>query len=599
VARQLKIPEGTLSSRLTTGRRLLARRLARHGLSVSAAALMTDSIATASLPARLIVDTVRAAGLTAAEQAAKGAVSAGVIVLMEGVIKMMLVQKLKTVSIVLLLIVLACCGVGLAARDATGQAETKNVAQEGHPSLALSRQSAESLQGVWALTYAVADGKKDTTTKGVFMVYGNRACVQTPEQSMTGGLYLDPTSRPRAFDFVTSETTLEGIYELHGDTLRLCTIFGSDSRRPHEFAANPGSRQVIQVFKRMKGVDLSNSRRADGSWAFPEFFERPVPYQPAPRQVPLPEAPSGSYTQTRAKPVPAPPVYKGSSARIGNILIVGNEKTPTEVIRKSLPFYPGEILNYSTLRKTEKALAEQFVPDPKRDTRPTITVVDGSGEFKDILVTFHERLAERTDRQSLEQELDYLRERTKSLEDRLAAINVGSDDFAIAEFYDKTGHPAAAAFYYQRVCQRHPGSPHAQMARERLNLSRTAPRADDKKPSIEEEMFLGGMIYDFGKAARGTRLKHSIPIKNLQAVPVQIKNVRVSAGCVTVVPTKHTLQPGETIGLDVTVDTTSFSGSKDIPVYVMFGAESDYVVLRIRATSVVKEDQEGQSSSRH
>ena len=60
-ARHLKIPEGTLSSRLTTGRRLLARRLARHGLSVSAAALMTDSIATASLPARLIVDTVRAA----------------------------------------------------------------------------------------------------------------------------------------------------------------------------------------------------------------------------------------------------------------------------------------------------------------------------------------------------------------------------------------------------------------------------------------------------------------------------------------------------------------------------------------------------------
>src|SRR5438874_2261452 len=38
-ARQLQIPEGTLSSRLTTARARLARRLARHGLVVSGGAL--------------------------------------------------------------------------------------------------------------------------------------------------------------------------------------------------------------------------------------------------------------------------------------------------------------------------------------------------------------------------------------------------------------------------------------------------------------------------------------------------------------------------------------------------------------------------------
>src|SRR5262249_55297362 len=38
-ARHLKIPEGTVSSRLAKGRELLAGRLARHGLTLSAGAL--------------------------------------------------------------------------------------------------------------------------------------------------------------------------------------------------------------------------------------------------------------------------------------------------------------------------------------------------------------------------------------------------------------------------------------------------------------------------------------------------------------------------------------------------------------------------------
>ena len=41
VARQLKIPEGTLASRLRTGRVMLAKRLARQGVVLSGGALAT------------------------------------------------------------------------------------------------------------------------------------------------------------------------------------------------------------------------------------------------------------------------------------------------------------------------------------------------------------------------------------------------------------------------------------------------------------------------------------------------------------------------------------------------------------------------------
>ncbi len=103
VARQLNIPEGTLSSRLAAGRKLLAQRLARHGLALSGAAvaaLVTESGASASVPAVLLASTTKAALLVAAgPTAAAGLVSAQVAALSEGVLRMMFVAKLKTMTL--------------------------------------------------------------------------------------------------------------------------------------------------------------------------------------------------------------------------------------------------------------------------------------------------------------------------------------------------------------------------------------------------------------------------------------------------------------------------------------------------------------------
>src|SRR5262249_25010976 len=97
-ARHLKVPEGTLSSRLTTARRLLAKRLGGHGLVLSAgslAAVLAQNAAPACVPAAVLSSTIKAAALSAAGQVAAGVIPTQVAALTEGAVKAMLLSKLK------------------------------------------------------------------------------------------------------------------------------------------------------------------------------------------------------------------------------------------------------------------------------------------------------------------------------------------------------------------------------------------------------------------------------------------------------------------------------------------------------------------------
>jgi RNA polymerase sigma factor (sigma-70 family) len=104
-ARQLGCPEGTLAARLTRGRAMLAKRLARPGLAVAgeALAMVLSQGASAGVPASVLSSTIKVANLFAAGQAAAtGAVSVKVAALTEGVLRTMLLSKLKIATTVLL-----------------------------------------------------------------------------------------------------------------------------------------------------------------------------------------------------------------------------------------------------------------------------------------------------------------------------------------------------------------------------------------------------------------------------------------------------------------------------------------------------------------
>ncbi len=114
VARQLGLPEGTAASRLTRARAMLAKRLARRGVAPSGVALPAVlSQKAAVVPASLVSSTIQAASDFVAGQAvAAGVVSARAAALAKGVLKTMLLNKLKAVTIATLLIALLGLGGG-------------------------------------------------------------------------------------------------------------------------------------------------------------------------------------------------------------------------------------------------------------------------------------------------------------------------------------------------------------------------------------------------------------------------------------------------------------------------------------------------------
>jgi RNA polymerase sigma factor (sigma-70 family) len=124
-AQRLGLPEGTLSSRLSRGRAMLAKRLARRGVTLSAgalAAMLSPKGVSAGVPAALASATLKAGRAFAAGQSVAGLVSSAVVSLTEGVLKAMLLTKLTQVSAAFLL---GCFSIGVWAQipSATGQSE--------------------------------------------------------------------------------------------------------------------------------------------------------------------------------------------------------------------------------------------------------------------------------------------------------------------------------------------------------------------------------------------------------------------------------------------------------------------------------------------
>ena len=88
-------------------------------------------------------------------------------------------------------------------------------------------------------------------------------------------------------------------------------------------------------------------------------------------------------------------VQEQAPARVGRIIIIGNERTKDSVIMRQLPLYPGQVLTYPDLRLAERNLARLNIFEASAEgSRPTVTVqndpLNPDSPCKNVIVNVNE-----------------------------------------------------------------------------------------------------------------------------------------------------------------------------------------------------------------
>jgi uncharacterized protein (TIGR03067 family) len=88
---------------------------------------------------------------------------------------------------------------------------------------------------------SVEDGGKPADADGGRVVFGTDEITLKGEGKPVEGRYeLNPTKKPKCIDVAVDGKKLLGIYQLHGDKLKLCLNEDPGGERPTEFVSTGG-----------------------------------------------------------------------------------------------------------------------------------------------------------------------------------------------------------------------------------------------------------------------------------------------------------------------------------------------------------------------
>jgi len=272
-------PLGTVKGRLARARDLLRSQLTRRGVTASEGMMATALAAkSATAPAKLMDATIRAATRFAAGEGGAGKLaSARAIALSQGVLRTMILTKLKIVGALVLTATIVGGGAGWSAFRAPAAESARETQTNKDDKF---KDDKDAIQGVWQVTRTEWGGKEVHTTEAQlgllpakWTIGADKITVEIPKLGSFGGVSykIDPTKTPKQIDFPSFNwlptevgKTNRKIYSLEGDVLKICMPSEPDANeRPTKLATEIGSQTTLITLKRMT-LD-QNNQKEDGA----------------------------------------------------------------------------------------------------------------------------------------------------------------------------------------------------------------------------------------------------------------------------------------------------------------------------------------------
>jgi RNA polymerase sigma factor (sigma-70 family) len=266
-SRQLGCPRGTILSRLARARERLRSRLTRRGLALSAGLLalllLRSSTAGTLLPTTFVQSTVRAAISFVTCPAPAGLARVRSAVVAQAVMRSMFLGRLTSAAICLAVVGLIVTGVAVSVRWARPTNQTTPVgAQSGEtipnqdPAANVApapKDDKELLEGTWrGITIALPGQQPQLAEQLTFKFTREELKVDCQlfgqPWNPSFGYQLDSKAQPKRITMTTNgREELIGIYELNGDSLKICTVMPG-ANWPSNFTSQGA--QTLWVFKR-------------------------------------------------------------------------------------------------------------------------------------------------------------------------------------------------------------------------------------------------------------------------------------------------------------------------------------------------------------